>query len=80
MRNNAMSLHYGTYHLPIVGVVSAGVPESPSVEVWQSGHGAMEVVLMHTGYQSGSHCLSSVLHTHTFKCNDKLALLWGEAQ
>ena len=48
MRNNAMSLHYGTYHLPIVGVETTGVPESSCVEVWQSGHGAMEVVLLHT--------------------------------
>ena len=29
-------------------VVSAGVAISPGVEVWQSGHGALEVVLLHT--------------------------------
>ena len=44
-----MYCHCCTYHLPIVGVVTTGVPESPSVEVWQSGHGALEVVLLHPG-------------------------------
>ena len=28
-------------------IVSTGVAISPSVEVWQSGHGALEVVLLH---------------------------------
>ena len=32
-----------------MGVVSTGVPVSPCVEVWQSGHGALEVVLLHPG-------------------------------
>ena len=30
-------------------VVSTGVVVSPCVEVWQSGHGALEVVLLHPG-------------------------------
>ena len=47
-----MSLLYCTYHLPIVGVVSAGVTVSPCVEVWQSGHGALEVILLHTAANS----------------------------
>ena len=29
-------------------IVSTGVAISPSVEVWQSGHGALEVVLLDT--------------------------------
>ena len=36
-----------TYQLPIVGVVSAGVPVSSCFEVWQSGHGAMAVVFLY---------------------------------
>ena len=44
----------GTYHLAIVGVVSAGVAPSPGVEVWQSGHGALEVVLFHPGAEIGA--------------------------
>ena len=44
----------GTYHLAIVGVVSAGVAPSPGVEVWQSGHGALEVVLFHPGPEIGA--------------------------
>ena len=32
-----------------MGVVTTGVAVSPSVEVWQSGHGALEVVLLHPG-------------------------------
>ena len=35
-----------THDLSLVHVVSAGVPISPYVEVWQSGHGALEVVLL----------------------------------
>ena len=38
-----------TYQLPIVGVVSAGVPVSSCVEVRQSGHGAMAVVFLYPG-------------------------------
>ena len=37
-----------THHLPIVGVVSTGVAISPGVEVWQSCHRALEVVLLDT--------------------------------
>ena len=44
-----MSLLCCTYHLSIVGVVSTGVVGSPSVEVGQSGHGALEVILLHPG-------------------------------
>ena len=32
-----------------MGVVSAGMIVSGCVEVWQSGHGALEVVLLHPG-------------------------------
>ena len=42
-------LLYCTYHPPIVGEVSTGVFPSPSVEVWQSGNGALEVILLHPG-------------------------------
>ena len=39
-----------THNLSIMDIVSTGVPESPSVEVWQSAQGALEVVLMDTGF------------------------------
>ena len=32
-----------------MGVVTTGLSVSPCVEVWQSGHGALEVVLLHPG-------------------------------
>ena len=35
-----------TYDLSLVHVVSAGVKPSPYVKVWQSGHGALEVILL----------------------------------
>ena len=44
-----MYCHCCTYQLPIVGVVTTGVVVSSCVEVWQSGHGALEVVLLHPG-------------------------------
>ena len=37
-----------THDLSLVHVVSAGVPVSPYVEVWQSSQGAPEVILLHT--------------------------------
>ena len=38
-----------THHLPIMDIVSAGVTVSPGGEVCQSGHRALEVVLLHPG-------------------------------
>ena len=37
-----------THNLSLMHVVSAGVEVPPAVEVWQSGHGALEVVLLDT--------------------------------
>ena len=37
-----------THNLSIMDIVSTGVAISPSVEVWQSAQGALEVVLMDT--------------------------------
>ena len=38
-----------THDLSLVHVVSACMLVSPDVEVWQSGHGALEVILLHPG-------------------------------
>ena len=35
-----------------MGIVSTGVSVSPCVEVWQSGHRALEVILLHTAANS----------------------------
>ena len=37
-----------------MNIVSAGVVPSISVEVWQSGHGALEVVLLDTAFEVGA--------------------------
>ena len=43
-------------------IVSTGVAISPYVEVWQSGHGAMEVIFLHTAVLPMAHEATSDYH------------------
>ena len=46
-------------------IVSAGVVPPPSVKVWQSGHGAMDVVLIHmTGIEAATSQDHAVCHLY----------------
>ena len=65
-------------------IVSAGVVGSPDVEVWQSGHGALEVVLLHTvvgvqatgDYNSVCHLYCTCQPVNVIMYNDPLTIMY----